>query len=326
MEKIVTSLPVEIWIHIFKYIDLPTLSVLNYTNTFFYKIISRDKWFFIDNMNNNFNLNANVHVPLTKETFLNYKYCIDWSQIILKNESTGNKIPENVIEWIEDKQDLEIISTYQKISNNLINKLFNKISYKNLINHQDLPLNILYQIANNDVNLNNTDWYVIWSKQKIDFNFIVSNINNVQWHPLSGNRHSVSFELINQYYDKIVWQEFTKHSINENILEKFIHKFDFICWNNISRFTELSNNFITKYITYLDLGSVFRYQKLSSELLYNLVDSFTLDEFEYYFQSICLYQKLSSDFIIKYKDKITLKFLIRNRNIPRSVLSFIYEN
>ena len=81
-----------------------------------YKIISDYKWFFVDNIIEN----DRLFIPLTKETFYNYKYCIDWSQIILQNEKTGYKIPENVIEWITDVQDLEMISSYQKFSSNFI--------------------------------------------------------------------------------------------------------------------------------------------------------------------------------------------------------------
>jgi hypothetical protein len=175
-----------------------------------------------------------------------------------------------------------------------------------------------------DTVLNNADWYAIWTKQTVNYDFIVKYEDYVQWHPLCGNKSCVSFEFITNYSDKIIWPEFTKHSINEKILEKFVNSFDFISWNNISRYTELSDEFIKKYIIYLDLGCIFRYQKLSLELLNRLVESFTNDEFVFYFQSICLYQKLTSEFIIKYKDKINLKHLIRNKNIPKSIIYSIY--
>lgn len=315
--------PIEIWIHILQYIDLLTLTKLICCNKYFMELISDRRWFFIDNMIDS----GPLLIPMTMETFQNYKYCIDWSHIILQNEKSGKNIPESVIEWITEGQELEMISTYQKFSNKLLYKLINSISCKNLLNNQDLPLDILYWFAESDTyTLTNSDWYAIWSKQKVDYNFIVKYEEYVQWHPLCGNTSCVSFDFINRYHEKIIWQEFTKHSINEKILEKFIGRFDFICWNNISRFTELSNDFIKKNLEYLDLGSVFRYQKLSKDLLNLLVDSFTIDEFVFYFQSVCLYQKLSSDFILKYKDKIVLKHLIRNKNIPKTILSSIYGN
>lgn len=320
-ESILYKLPIEIWIQILKYVDLYSLTSLNCSNRMFNKMITKDKWFFVDNMIDS----GKLLIPQSKETFHNYKYCIDWSHIILQNENTGVKIPENVIEWIDETNDLLMISTYQKFSKSLIYKLLEKISYKNLINNQDLPLDILYLFADSQTySLNNTDWYAIWSKQTLNFDFIVKHIEHVQWNPLSSNKTSVSWELINQYHDKIVWQEFTKHSISEKILEGFISYFDFICWNNISRFTELSNDFIKKHLIYLDLGSIFRYQSLSLELLNTLVESFTTDEFIYYFQSILLYQTLSKEFIVQYKDKIVLKYLIRNKKIPRTVIHSIY--
>ena len=321
MNSIFEELPIEILIQILKYINLRTLGKLTCCNKIIYKIISENKWFFVDN----FIDNDNLFIPLTKETFNNYRYCVDWSHIILQNEKTGYNIPESVIEWIEDTQDLEIIASYQKFSNNLLYKLINKISFKNLLNTQDLPLDIIYWfVESNTYVLNNANWYAIWSKQTVNYDFIVKYEDYIQWHPLCGNKSCVSFEFINNYHSKIIWQEFTKHSINEKILEQFADRFDFISWNNISRYTQLSNEFINKYIIYLDLGCIFRYQKLSSELLNTLIESFTNDEFVFYFQSICLYQKLTSEFIIKYKDNIMIKHLIRNKNIPKSILYSIY--
>ena len=321
MNSTFKEFPVEIWIHVLKYIDLRSLSNLISCNTWFHNMISNNKWFFVDNLIDN----EKLLIPATKETCSNYKYCIDWSHIILQNETNGYKIPESVIEYITDAQDLEIISCYQKFSNNLIYKLINKISCKNLLNNQDLPLDILYLFAeSNTYILNNADWYAIWTKQTVDFNFIVQYEDRVQWHPLCGNKSCVSFDFINRYHNKIIWPEFTKHSISEKILEQFIDRFDFISWNNISRYTQLSDNFIKKNLIYLDLGCLFRYQTLSMELLNTLVNSFTIDEFVFYFQSICFYQKLTSEFIIQYKDKIILKHLIRNKNIPKSILHSIY--
>lgn len=323
MNSIIEELPIEILIQILKYIDLRALSKLTCTNKLISKIILDNKWFFVDNLTDNLIDSGKLLIPLTKETYFNYKYYVDWSNIILQNEKSGYKIPESVIEWITDTQDLQIISSYQEFSHNLIYKLIDKISFKNLLNNQDLPIDILYSFNGLYV-LNNADWFTIWSKQTVNYDFIVKYEEYIQWHPLCGNKSCVSFEFINKYHSKIIWPEFTKHSINEKILEKFIDRFDFISWNNISRYTQLSDEFIKKYLVYLDLGCIFRYQTLSLELLNTLTESFTNDEFVFYFQSICLYQKLTSEFIIKYKDKITIKHLIRNKNIPKAILHSIY--
>ena len=127
MNSIFEELPIEILIQILKYINLRTLGKLTCCNKLIYKIISENKWFFVDN----FIDNDNLLIPLTKETFLNYRYCVDWSHIILQNENIGYNIPESVIEWIEDTRDLEIIASYQKFSNNLLYKLINKVTKKN---------------------------------------------------------------------------------------------------------------------------------------------------------------------------------------------------
>lgn len=319
----IEEFPIEILVQILKYIDLRALSKLTCCNKLMYKTISNNKWVFVDNLIDS----SDLLIPLTKETYFNYKYYVDWSHIILQNEKTGYKIPESVIEWISDTQDLLIISSYQEFSHDLIYKLIDKISCKNLLNNQNLPIDILYSFIDSDTYiLTSADWYTIWTKQTVNYEFIIKYEEYIQWHPLCGNKSCVSFEFINRYHSKIIWPEFTKHSINEKILELFVDRLDFISWNNISRNTQLSDEFIKKYLLYLDLGCIFRYQTLSLELLNTLTESFTNDEFVFYFQSICLYQKLTSEFIIKYKDKITIKHLIRNKNIPKAILHSIYGN
>ena len=108
---------------------------------------------------------------------------------------------------------------YQKFSESLIRKLFYKLSWKNLLAHQILPVDII-EIIIFDSNriIDNQDWFNICSKQPITYEFIETYEQKIQWHPVSSNKHCVSFELIDKYYDKLIWQEVTKHGINEHIL------------------------------------------------------------------------------------------------------------
>ena len=80
---------------------------------------------------------------------------------------------------------------------------------------------------------------------------------------MSGNKSIVSVDFIRYFSNDIIWQEFTRHGIHEEILESYIEKFDLICWNNISRYTELSNRFIIDNIVNLEFDLLIRYQTLS---------------------------------------------------------------
>ena len=88
--------------------------------------------------------------------------------------------------------------------------------------------------------------------------------------PFAPYRQSERKHLYREFADKLIWQEITKHGINEYILIKYINKFDFICWCNISQFTKLSMQFIQQYIQYLDLNIIFRFNFLHSSISNNV--------------------------------------------------------
>jgi len=324
METTIKTLPFEIWYEIIKYIDITTLSKLICTNKFFNIIINNNFWYLIDNIIEYDHFDYTL-IPATIQTFNKYTYLIDWNSIILHNQScTGKIIPESTVVWIPNNKDLEIISTCQTFSHDLTRQLFHKINYKTILSTQTIPRDILYKIIEtNSFTLSNQDWYYIWSKQPIDYDFVLTFIDNVQWHPLSSNKNIVCYEIIQNYGENIIWQEFTKHSINENILGSFIHKFDFICWSNISRFTELSETFIKTNFQNLELGSLIRYQCLSEKLLNDIVSKFSETDFTFYFTNILTYQKLSKEFLLTYnrysKDQL-LRHLVKNKRIPRSLI------
>jgi hypothetical protein len=317
----ILNFPNEILINVFKYLDVKCLSNLYRTNKkLCQKIKFINKWKIIDDM---FNADYLKLVPKTKETFNNYRFCIDWKELIIQKCI----IPEEVIEWIEKYSDIAIISIYQNFSENLLRKVYNKnnnkISHSCLLSHQFLPIDTLHDIIETK-ELSNTDWYYISSKQKIDLSFIEKYYDKIQWNPLSQNINIINCKVIDKYHDKLVWQELTKHGINEYILIKYIGYFDFICWSNISQYSILSYKFIKMFLLFLDLDIIFRFQKISDELLNSIVENFTKNEY-HYFESIGLNQCLSSDFVIKYKDFLPVNILIRNKNISRNLLFALYN-
>jgi hypothetical protein len=316
-------LPYELWIEIFKYTNVKTLGNMSCVNRYFNERLNVDLWSIIDKLYDSIN---KIIIPKTKLTFDKYRYLIDWNSIILYNQQHNKNIPEDVIEWIPDNVDLEMICTYQTFSEKLIRKIYNKLSWSSLLSKQTVPIDIIDYHITNGVIFSNTDWYNIWSKQKIDVNFVTKYIDNIQWHPVSSNKNAVSFEFIQLYSQHIVWQEFTKHGISESIIVYFLDKFDFFSWSNLCRYTELSCDFIKSHLSYLDIASILRYQTLSDVLLNEIVDNFNDTDFDFNFNTIGIYQKLSKQFILKYKRYLPLRIVIRNKQIPRSVIHDIYKN
>lgn len=324
--NIIYKIPIELWSNILKYTNVPTISNFSCLNTHFNKIIDDNLWMFIDKV---LKYTETILIPKTIHTFYKYRYIVDWHDIILYNQQCNSKIPEDVIVWIPETVDLEAIVLYQTLSEDIIRGIYPKVSWPTLLQKQRVPLDVIYcmiQSQNEEWSLSTSDWCNIWSKQKIDCNFITKYIDNIQWHPLSTNKDIISYDLISLYGENLIWHEFTKHGIHEDILKHFTHKFDFICWNNISRYTELSNDFIEKYLGNLDIGSVVRYQDISEKLLNTIVESFSDFDLDFYMSTIGSYQKISEDFILRYKDRLPFRTIIKNKRIPKSLVHKIYKD
>ena len=308
------DIPYDILTHILKYTDVITISKLQCVNLHFYNTINPNKWHLIDNTP--FNI---TFVPSTIETYNNYIYCINFFEIL----QSKKHIPEQIIERINDYQTLKLICLYQRFSETLLNKIYLKIHPQVLLSYQVLPTDILFHLTHNELlSFTNNDWYMIWSKQKINLQYIEKYIDNVQWTPLSSNEYSVSFEFIEKYHTNISWHQLTKHGINEHIIEKYIFKFDSICWSNISQYTKLSKRFITKYINDLHIDIILRFQSLEEDILTTLLSSNDQSSIDHYSELISLNQKVSIDFIKTHK--LPLKHLVRNKKIPRKILANVF--
>jgi len=307
-------LPVEIWFVILKDISLLDLSKLMCVNRYLYKLISCNKWKFIDNLDNE---SCNL-IPKTRETFENFKLVVDWVGILLENKSNKNYIPDYVIEWIDDREILKYMCIYQSFSELIIRKMFEKINWKLLLLYQyKIPLDLIYYIVET-YDLLDEDWNLIWLNENLDLNFITKYINKVRWHVISSNKEIISIDLIKKYGDRLIIHELTKHGINERIVTHYLSKMDMICWTNVSQFTKLSMEFIRRHIDKLNLQFILNYQAIDECFLEELVENVGDFDKPMFFQSVALNQKLSKNFILKYKGDLCIKNLIRNKKVLRN--------
>lgn len=312
-------LPNEIWLNIFKNIDLKTLSSLICTNKSFKNIIEPNKWDIIDSMSE-----RGTPIPKNLNTYFEYMYCIDWTTYVYKKMT----IPEDVIIKLNEYVDFAVITTKQKFSENLIRKYFNRIPMINLLMFQKVPIDILEAIiiSKNPDNFQRDYWRYVWKNQKITIHFLNKFKGYVDWHALSSNKDALTYDIINEHQNELIWPELTSHGIHECIIEKFIYKMDPFSWKNISYFSKLSEIFIRKYINNLDILALFTSQQMSEILILELIEK-VKDENDIVdmWSKIALNQSLTNGFIQKYKDKLNLIFMIRNQSIKRKYLKQIYN-
>lgn len=320
--------PIEIVYNILVFVNIKTYSKILLLNKKHYNSFNPSKWNIIDNMKF-----ANHPIPLNYNTYNNYKYNIDWITIIY-NKTT---IPESVIEifMIKDKSDnddiskfnIKLILKYQKLSHDFLLRFYQLCDWKILLSHQNLPQSLIEKIISEN-ELDPIDWYNLLSTQKYNLEFINNNIERINWHwhAVSINKDVITTDILSKYYDNLIWPELTKHGINQDIIEIFIYKLDPISWSNVAYYSQLSNSFILKYISFLNPQILFRTQQLDHTTIIYLVnlqkDIFDIEES---WVNIALYQSLDFNFIYTYKNNLSLKYLIRNPKIKRKDLYLIYD-
>lgn len=311
------KIPQEIWLKIFKYLNINTLSNIILLNKECYHIFNniKFKWQLIDNMHD-----KGICIPLNIETYVEYRYCIDF-MTLLYNE---HHLPDKTIDNLHTEIDFSMLSKNQKLSDELLYKYHNRIlNISNLLSQQILPYDLLIQYITNN-NLNNSDWYNICKFQKLNADFIEKYIDKIDWHALSENKSILTYDIVNKYHDNLKWHKLCKLGLSEELINVFQHKFDMFCWYEIVMSSKLSDQFIIDNLNKVNLIAILTCQNLQESTIMKILQNVPFTEMEDTFNKIATRQELSKSFIIRYKSYLPLELLIRNPTIKRSYLKQIY--
>jgi hypothetical protein len=307
-------LPFEIWLDIIKHTNVRTLSSLLCVNKQVYKALVLNRYELIDAIYKNSN-NYECLVPKTKETLKTYSYIIDWTTIVCAKAD----IPHAIIEELNEHIDFVAVASYIIFSEELIRKYYHKIPLSILFSVQCVPYDILCQIAT-QTTLETHDWDNIWKHQAFPIDFVKRHIQHVNWLMISCNPKALSYDLINEYSDLLIWPEITKHGVAEFIIERYMHKMDIFSWSNACCYSRLSPDFLRKNIGIIDTTFVFHCQELDEELILELIEQEHEFEQENLWYKAASHQRLSRQFIETHKEKLPTHLLIRNPKIKRNDL------
>ncbi|NDG32040.1 hypothetical protein EB118_18440, partial [bacterium] len=250
----------DVIIRILQYTNLPTLSAFACVSKATYACVQTHKWDIIDHFDHT------NYIPNTHETNINYYLAIDWTTILIKN-----KVPQSVLSTVLlDIQDIHIACIHQTLPEDVIRLHLHNLDHSALLCHQQLPLDIVEWIINNKM-MNNSDWNALFRTQKcVNVALIQKYRHFVNWRSVSCNKYLCG-DVITEFYHNLIWPEVTKNGVNQHVLEQVIDLLDPISWTNVSWFSQLSHEFIHKYLALLDIRVILHTQDVPEDIIDSIV-------------------------------------------------------
>ncbi|NBO99447.1 MAG: hypothetical protein EBU90_04870 [Proteobacteria bacterium] len=315
-------MPPEIWIEIFKYLDIRCLSAMACVDRFANTIINEHLYDIIDSSHvisvSDFNL-----VPGSQATYQRFRYVIDFPTL----QYFKYRFSDETIHTFSDIIDFEQLSTYQKLSEDTLNQFHSRISLINLLQNQVLPQELLeHLIAVNYAKLDNSYWHAVCLNQNVSLQFIERYFQHIEWYAVSQNKQVITTDVFNCYQNRLFWPELSKLGISEELVRMFVHKLDPFSWQNIAYSSRLSSQFVRDFWPQLQpsLMVLLVCQELEESLLTEIVEGCDQDKLQDVWNKIANSQPLTEPFICQHIDQLPFRFLIRNTKIKRKVLENVF--
>jgi phosphoribosylanthranilate isomerase len=189
-------------------------------------------------------------------------------EIKLLEEKNKKKIEDfNCYEW-------NWISTFQKLSEDFIEKYQDKVDWNRISQYQNLSEQFIEKFQEK------VDWNYISRFQKLSEDFIEKNQYEVNWNYVSIYQQ-LGEDFIEKFQEKLNWHFISRFQIlSESFIEEFQDKVDWVC---ISQYQNLSEDFIEKFQKKINWYHISIYQNLSNEFRkkHNLkpIKSVSLEEY-----------------------------------------------
>lgn len=306
------NLPHDVLETIFSSLDPISLSNMCIVHPVFNQFILANKWRIVDNFGELVKV-----FPRTQATYKAWRYIVDLTHCILPQK----KVDEDVLIEFKDNPDINwrLVCANQKLSEDTLRILYPVIPLASLLTQQVLPLDLLEKVINENTPWDDVYWYHIFAHQKIDYLFIQKYMSYVNWHAVSQNKYAISFHLIANHSNNVIWPEITKHGLNQDLIEAQLEysNLDRFSWINVAMHSQLSTSFIQKHFLNLPVSYLVRCQDLEEDMIRYIVHADNNYDDFLVWDTIAEFQKLSFEFICEYKNKLSLTLLIRNMKVRR---------
>lgn len=204
-----------------------------------------------------------------------------WIDIIIDNE---NELSDEFIEIYKEKIDWYILCIYQKFSDNFIINNHEFIRWETFVIHQKISKNILIKFQKK------INWDLYSTNSYINEDIIETFDDKFNWEFLKIKNFSDKF--IKKYMNKINWSNLTFDDLDRYSLYE-----QYVDWEKLSYYEELSEKFMTKHEDKLNWGFISGHQKLSKEFIKKYEKKLNMDKV-FFFQKMREIKKKDTLFML----------------------------
>lgn len=154
------------------------------------------------------------------------------------------------------------------------------------------------------------DWTFVLQRTQLSSEFLEKHLEYIDWNHIYNQKH-LSEKFIEKYYfeHKSFESALITFKLSETFIEKHLSDFNEShikdCMYFIVRFQEISEEFILKYLDFIDIKYLVTYQKLSESLLNEIWSKIVEKECV---EDVLERQKLSESFIMNHKSDINYQW------------------
>lgn len=167
---------------------------------------------------------------------------------------------------------LVMSDNFQNLSYPFLHSMRHKIPWDFLAENRQLSLEFIIEFKSEL----DGSWYYISKYQDVvvDEKFLKKFANKVFWLEVS-KRTELTLEMMEKFIDRLdMVCLLSRHTIPEEFIRKYIKKMDYVAWNHISRWYNLSEIFIRDFHEYLDWDMMSIQQNISESLLIDFHNKF----------------------------------------------------
>ena len=238
--------------------------------------------------------------PKTLEYITIFEQIINWDIL------SAHPLPGSVIVKYQDKinwrvflcnghaKDVKCLyEAYDKIKNN--NDLFFSVHMKR--RYYNTPFILLF----NEI----VDWRWIAKNVKVDEEILLKFWDKFPKQYIS-RYQTITPKIVNEYADDINWEIVSKKNVRK-VLYVARH---FLNWEYVCR-KKIPDYVLCEYTQFIHWDNVSKYQELSEWFIEKFMSKLNM-------RIVCEYQNLSYEFIKKYKDVLYFNYLEKNRHYNKS--------